>query len=106
MAALSFKKEFIAPIQARSKTSTLRRMTSLQPGDTVDAKCIWGAPAFATLLVTDIEEVAMSDLDDDDAAADGFASLQDLCDWLDKHYPLVENFVRIKFVVLEPWGGT
>lgn len=81
-------------------------MTPHNEGDLVDAKCVWGAPPFATLKITRVTEVHYWDLTDEDARADGFNDLHDMRKWLDETYPLVENFVRIDFEVVEPTGGT
>lgn len=103
---LSFKKRYIPKILDGSKTSTLRKTTALEVGDTVEAMCEWGKPPFAILEVDGIDDVRRAALGDGDAQADGFQGVHELHKALDEFYPGMDSFVRIRFSVVEPTSGT
>lgn len=105
MAAISFKRPFKTAILAGAKTQTLRKASHIEPGQTVNAFCEWGQPPFARLRIVGRDEVGLHELDEADAEADGFASLQELREVLHDLYPGATSFVRLRFDV-EPTSGT
>ena len=102
VASLSFKQQFIEPIQKGVKQTTLRgsRPYFLQ-GEDVDARCRWTDPPFARLHVEAIEPVQLEALSDRDAQNDGFESAEELREFLDKLYPGQRELWSIRFRVLE-----
>lgn len=102
---MAFKQRFIEPILDGSKRQTLRKAQrargTIEKGDIIVATCRWDQPPFARLRVTEVVAVQREDLGERDAAADGFASLEELVGFLDDAYGDVESFVRISFEPLE-----
>lgn len=96
-AAISFKKAYITPIQEGEKTTTIRGATALMPGDVVNAFCRWGQPPFATLKVTEVRHVYLSELTDEIAQADGFRDLKELRAALRDLYGRKRRFCLISF---------
>jgi hypothetical protein len=100
MPALTFKKEFIAPIRSGEKRQTLRRGTSMKPGDIVDFYCRWGDPPFARVKITEVTTLRRRELRAADAHADGFPTLKAMLDFVDGTYGILFRFVRVRFEVL------
>lgn len=101
MPTLAFKARFVEPIVDGTKDQTLRKACSMQPGDVIVCTCRWGDPPFARVRVTRVEAVERADLGERDAAADGFASLEELTDFLDDAYGDVETLARISFELVD-----
>ena len=98
VASLSFKQQFIEPIQKGAKQTTLRgsRPYFLQ-GETVDARCRWTDPPFAQLHIEEIELVQLDALTDRDAHNDGFESAAALRETLELLYPGRAELWLIRF---------
>ena len=101
MAQLAFKQRFIEPIQEGRKRQTLRKQTLLKEGDLVTARCQWNAPPFAYLRVTAVERVERDLLTGLDAHLDGFDSLDEMLDFMDRTYGCLESCVRVSFELTE-----
>lgn len=102
MAALSFKKAYIEPIQRGEKRQTLRaREPRFKPGDEIVATCRWGDPPFATLVCTRVAPLARCEITDHVAHEDGFPDGAALKEELGRLYPGVEEFWLIQFELRE-----
>jgi uncharacterized protein YqfB (UPF0267 family) len=86
---LGFKAEFIEPILVGHKTDTIRRSTTLQPGDYVNAGCRYDKPPFAVLRVLSVSRVTYADMDRERAM--GVAAM----------YPGAKEFAQITFEVVK-----
>ena len=102
MRQMAFKKAYIEPILDGRKTQTLRARTSHVEGDIIRAMCHWGKPPFAYLEVTGVEPVALAEITDDMACADGYDDAEDLKTILVDLYPGVRTFFRIAFRPVAP----
>jgi hypothetical protein len=102
VASLSFKQQFVEPIQKGEKQTTLRgRRPYFLQGEDVDARCRWSDPPFAKLRVEAIEPVRLAALSDKDAHADGFESAEALRQALELLYPGQDELWSIRFRILE-----
>lgn len=79
---LLFKRKFRPAILSGEKTRTIRlwRNRHVKPGG------VYFAPGIGYLRVSAVDEVTLDDLTEDDARADGFASLAALKAELDRLY--------------------
>jgi hypothetical protein len=104
MGLLLFKKCFFDVIRAGTKSATIRRWATAR----VRAGQRVFAPGLGYLDVLDVQTVELSDLDDTDALADGFANAGEMRSALAQFYPHVETDgkrwfrVRFKWVSFEP----
>jgi hypothetical protein len=107
MPVLTFKKHYIEPILAGRKSQTLRANIpyTLVPGCVVDAKCRWTDGPFARLLVRSVRWIHRQDIDERSARLDGFQTVADLMDALDRIYPNVEHLAEIRFEVIASENG-
>lgn len=98
MKAFAMKTAYLEAIRRGEKTATVRlegglsaqaevggllTFTNYKPGATVRARC------------TDVRHETVSALTEDDARADGFASLDELLTALRKHYPTLRATTRV-----------
>jgi hypothetical protein len=83
MPQLLFKKEFFDAIRRGRKTTTLRRWKScwMQPGSRVHS------PRLGWLRIVSVDPAKLEKLTKSDARADGFASLAQLRQALQRFYP-------------------
>lgn len=99
---MNFKQRFIAPILSGEKTQTLRRGTSMKPGDEVACYCRWGESAFATVRVTRVTTIRRDQLRKADATADGFVSKVAMLAYIDGLYGRLPRFARVEFELQAP----
>ena len=83
---LLMKKEFFDAIRRGDKTTTVRlwRHRRVRPG------AVHTVPGLGKVRIEDVQTVALAELTESDAAADGFASLADLRAALARMYPEAE----------------
>jgi hypothetical protein len=101
MPQILFKRRFIDAIRRGDKTTTLRRWKScrLHAGDRARVM------GLGWLNILSCEKIALKDLTEADALADGFKSLKDLQKTLAQIYPNCANDGRQWFrVVFSPEG--
>lgn len=105
MAYLRFTSNYIEPILAGRKVTTMRANDSiaasmkaaLDRDGLIDARCRYGDPPFARLRVTAVERKPVRDLRAADALRDGFGSARELRSVLRRRYPGVTTFWLIRF---------
>lgn len=97
MNTLAFKMPYVPMIKSGEKTQTVRLGTALEVGQVVAAHCRWGEPPFAYLRIEEIIRKAIDDLDDDDAARDGFANREELVQAVLTFYPRAQEVALIRF---------
>lgn len=85
MKGLSFRACYVPAILAGAKTTTLRRPRSGLPGagEKLRLVCRYDRPPFALADVVEVRDVLRADLTEEDARADGFASLAELLEALE-----------------------
>lgn len=105
MKRLSFKKPYIEPILSGEKVTTVRKHTSVKPGDLIAATCAWGDPPFAFLRVKEVDHLHLDELSDEDARDDGFEDRMALRKAIAKFYPEAAEVARVRFSV-EDAGAT
>ncbi|WP_297775438.1 ASCH domain-containing protein [Mycobacterium sp.] len=99
---LGFTANYIEPILAGAKTTTLRaRRPKFGPGDVFGARCRYGDPPFAMLRCVRVEGVTVAGLTAQDALLDGFDSAEALRATLRKLYPRQDVLWRIVFERVE-----
>ncbi len=99
---LWFRNDYVDPILAGTKTSTIRRQNGRLPraGDVVAAS-VGPRPAFATLKIRSVETLRLIQIDDRLARDDGFPNAKTLRARLVETYPGETNFVLIRFDVVD-----
>ena len=102
MKQLAFRAVYISPILAGTKTTTLRTPRSGLPAqdDEVAFRCQWHKPPFAYAYVTGADEVAVRNLTDRHARADGFPDARALRAAIRSDYPDANRMVIIRFRVI------
>ena len=101
MSLLLFKREFVEPIRAGSKTTTLRRWAS--PRVRVGKRAF--AAGVGWLMIESVEQIDLKSLPDRDAKSDGFTSRRVMFARLRSLYPECGNdgmnWYRVRFRVDE-----
>jgi len=101
MPQILFKRRFLDAIRRGDKTTTLRRWKSCRVQAGVRAR----APGLGWLNILSCEKIDLKDLTEEDALADGFASLKELRKTLAQIYPNCATDGRHWFrVVFSPEG--
>lgn len=87
MKGLTFRACYVPAILAGTKTTTIRKPRTGLPavGEPLRLVCRYDRPPFAIARVTEVRDVLRSDLTEEDARADGFASLAELVAALAEH---------------------
>lgn len=108
MAILRFKDLYRDQIIDGSKTQTLRAKipAGIRVGEQAQAASSYSRPPWARLRIDAIEAVALDDIDDRIAQADGFSSAADLLDVLHRLYAGVESFYAIRFSCIQAGAQT
>jgi len=86
MQHVSFDPRYLDWVRAGTKTRTTRYGESVEPGP-ARLRFESDPPVFLDAVITDIRQVALDDLKDEDAAAENFADAGALVDALRYHYP-------------------
>ncbi|AEA46723.1 ASCH domain-containing protein [Archaeoglobus veneficus] len=95
MKHLEFKEKYKKPLLSGKKRATIRTVTNLKPGDVVFVHC--GGKIIGEAEIESVEEKSAEELTEDDARADGFASLRELKRELGRLYGDADKFYVIRF---------
>lgn len=97
MKRLLFDPCYVAPIRARSKTTTFRAPRPNLPtaGELVDLRS--RGATFGTAVVVKVELLGLYNLTNADALDDGFPDADTLRRRLERYYPNVNEFVKLTF---------
>lgn len=107
MKRLSFKSRYIEPILDGTKTQTLRRYSTTLPqaGEPVSFRCRQDQPAFATARVVAVDgPLTLDDLDEADAAVNGYENLESFLDDVRVLYGSA-GLARVSFVLVGQTPG-
>lgn len=97
MQLVSFDPRYLEWVRAGTKTRTTRYGEAVELGPAT-FRFESDPPVFLDAMITDIRQVALADLVDEDAAAESFAGADALRDALHFHYPALPQDAAVALV--------
>ncbi len=100
MQLVTFDPRYLDWVRAGTKTRTTRYDEPVEPGP-ARFRFESDPPVFLDAVITGIRQVALDDLEDEDAAAENFADAGALVDALRYHYPGLPQDAAVAVVSFE-----